>query len=192
MKLKLLLCFAVVLSIQLASSFAVADSAMFKPGSVAPILEIRPSTPTTSDLISFSSPLDEVVYSNACEAASVLGGEPILTRDNENRSIELGYDGNAPVACPLIFDPTVGATGEFGPLPTGEWTFSDRNNSIRFVVVPEPSSLALLATAWLLSFGRLPPLFAGVGLRVGRRFELWCGRLVVVVVRVVKSRRGLC
>ena len=141
------ICFAVAF---LCSSASLADSVQFQRGEVAPPLAINPSSPTTTDVISFTTPLDGNVHSNACEAAAALGGDAFLARDDANHTIDLLYDGNIPMACPRIFDPTIGAEGEFGPLAAGDWVLSDpHNNTLRFTVIPEPSSSLLLLTGGL-------------------------------------------
>ena len=135
------------------SSRSLADSAQFQRGQVAPPLTINPSSPTTSDVIQFTTPLEGNVHSNACEAANALGGYPFLARDDENHIIDLLYDGNLPMACPRIFDPVIGAEGEFGPLSAGDWVLRDpHNNTLAFLVIPEPASALLLLTAGLAQF----------------------------------------
>jgi hypothetical protein len=59
-------------------------------------------------------------------------------RDDANHTIDLLYDGNIPMVCPLNWDPVIGAEGEFGPLASGDWVLSDsHNNTLRFTVVHE-------------------------------------------------------
>jgi hypothetical protein len=132
------------------SSTSLADTAQFQRGQVAPLLTISPSSPTTSDVILFTTPLEGNVHSNACVAASALGGYPLLARDDANHIIDLLYDGNIPMACPRIFDPVIGAEGEFGPLAAGDWVLRDpHNNTLQFTVIPEPASALLLLNAGL-------------------------------------------
>lgn len=132
------------------SSASLADSVQFQRGEVAPPLAITPSSPITTNVIGFTTPLDGNVHSNACEAAAALGGDPTLVIDDANHIIDLLYDGNVPMACPRIFDPTIGAEGEFGPLAAGDWIFSDpHNNTFEFTVIPEPSSSLLVLTGAL-------------------------------------------
>ena len=138
----------------LCSSISLADSVRFQRGQVAPPLAINPSSPTTSDVINFTTPLEGNVHSNACQAASTLGGYPFLVRDEANRIIDLLYDGNIPMACPRNFDPVIGAEGEIGPLAAGDWVLRDpHNNTLQFTVIPEPASSLLLLTAGLALLG---------------------------------------
>ncbi len=127
-----------------------ADSVEFRRGDVSPPLAISPASPTIFDVVHFTTPLDGNVHGNVCAAAAALGGYPVLSRDDARFTIDLVYDGNVPSICPLIYDPVVGAEGNFGLLPVGDWTFRDpHNNSIQFAVVPEPSG-AMLLSGWFL------------------------------------------
>ena len=129
------ICVALVI---LWSRASLADSVQFRRGESAPPLAINPSSPTTSDVINFTTPLDGNIYGNACGAAGVLGGDPLLARDAANHTIDLLYDGNIQIICPLNWDPVIGAEGTVGPLPAGDWVLSDpHNNTIRFTVIPE-------------------------------------------------------
>lgn len=122
-----------------------ADTVQFHPGQVAPSLSINPPSPASADIIGFTTPLDGNVHSNSCQAAVMLGGHPFLVRNDVDHTIDLFYDGNIPGGCAALFDPVVGAEGDFGPLAMGDWVFRDpHNNTLQFTVVPEPSTYPLL------------------------------------------------
>ncbi len=122
----------------LGSSASFADSVQFRPGQIAPPLAINPSSPNSSDLIRFTTPLDGNVHGNPCGAEAVLGGGLLLVRDDAQHTIEIVYDGNIPMICPRNWAPVIGAEGDFGPLASGDWMLRDlHNNSLRFTVVAE-------------------------------------------------------
>lgn len=105
---------------------------------------ISPANPGTSDLIEFSGPTE--VYSNACMAEGSLGGTPQLSIDPVSKVILLWFKGPAPQACPKIYLPVCGLEGEFGPLASGEWTFTslskDVDLEITFTVKGASSAVA--------------------------------------------------
>ena len=111
------------------------DSVEFYPGEMAPRLAISPSSPSTLDVVSFTTPLNRVVYSNACFAGSVG-----ISRDDVNNVIHISHQGLPPnSACILLFDPVVGAVGSFGPLDAGNWVLRDsHNNALSFQVSIPP------------------------------------------------------
>ena len=111
------------------------DSVEFHLGEMAPRLAISPSSPTTLDVVSFTTPLNRVIYSNACFAGSVG-----ISRDHLNNVIHISHQGIPPNrACILVFDPVVGAAGSFGPLDAGNWVLRDsHNNALSFQVSIPP------------------------------------------------------
>ncbi len=107
-------------------------------------LAIEPQNPTTADTIAFTAPLDGELYSNSCFAAVAHVGLPVLDIDAEARTINISFNGISSERCILVYDPVVGAFGDFGKLSTGDWTFlNSHGGSLNFTVVPEPSSLIL-------------------------------------------------
>lgn len=119
-------------------------------------LAIEPLVPTTADTIFFTAPLDGATYENDCFAAVALRGWPVLNIDEGARLIDISFDGFSPGVCPDTWDPVVGAFGDFGKLSAGIWTFQNSHSgSLDFTVVPEPSSLILLASGViaLLAYG---------------------------------------
>ena len=89
---------------------------------------ISPANPGTSDRHQFSGPTK--VYSNSCVAESSLGGTPQLSIDPVSKVILLWFKGPAPQACPKIYMPVCGLEGEFGPLASGEWTFTSLSKEL--------------------------------------------------------------
>jgi len=101
-------------------------------GSVAPSgWAITPTNPSTADVISFSGPTDQA-YGNSCSAEMAFGGSPHLSVNGSTKTIELKFQGPAPTTCILIYKPTVGLRGDFGPLAAGNWTFKCTNSRIPF------------------------------------------------------------
>jgi hypothetical protein len=84
---------------------------------------LSPSSPSPSDTISFSGPLDVASYGNSCSAQISLGGTPTVTVDSLNKNIDLWFQGPAPTMCTMIYMPVCGLQGTFGPLAAGKWTF---------------------------------------------------------------------
>jgi hypothetical protein len=120
-------------------------------------LAIDPPAPTTADTISFSAPLDGELYSNKGYAAKALLGSPVLDIDEGARVISIYFDGVFSDFVPEIYEPVLGASGEFGPLPAGDWTLNNSHGgSLHFTVVPEPVTLFFLGAgaAGLLAHGR--------------------------------------
>ena len=117
-----------------------AHAVEFLPG-VGPVpLQINPSAPSNSDIISFSHPLDGFTYGNACEATIAFGGTPFLDVDQEENSVRIMFAGPVPPACPAVFDPVHGVGGQFGPLSGGEWTLSaEQFEPLNFSVVTPPT-----------------------------------------------------
>ena len=84
---------------------------------------LTPSSPITSDTISFKGPLNVAAYGNSCAAEAALGGTPQISTDTLNKVIELWFQGPAPTMCPMIYMPVCALEGTFGPLAAGKWTF---------------------------------------------------------------------
>lgn len=103
-------------------------------GSVAPSgWSISPSSPSTTDVISFSGPTD-TTYGNSCSAEMAYGGTPYLSISTSTKTIELKFQGPAPTKCILIYKPAVGFRGDFGPLASGNWTFKCVHSLIPFQI----------------------------------------------------------
>lgn len=103
-------------------------------GAVAPSQwSISPSSPSTTNVISFSGPTDKV-YGNSCQAEATFGGTPYLSVNSFTRTIELKFQGPAPSTCILIYKPAVGLRGDFGPLSAGAWTFKCTHTRIPFQI----------------------------------------------------------
>jgi len=120
-------------------------------------LAIDPAAPTIADTISFTAPLDGKDHSNKWYAAKALLGRPVLAIDEADHTIHIHFDGVFSDICPEIYDPVIGAHGEFGPLVAGNWTlYNSHGESLAFTVTPEPGSLLLLGAgaAWVLARGR--------------------------------------
>jgi hypothetical protein len=119
-------------------------------------LAIEPLVPTTADTIFFTAPLDGATYENDYFAAVALHGRPVLNIDEGGRLINISFDGSSPGVPATGWNPVVGAFGDFGKLSAGSWTFQNSHGgSLDFTVVPEPSSLILLASGViaLLAYG---------------------------------------
>ena len=109
-------------------------------------LAIDPAAPTTTDMITFTAPLDGEVHSSECHAAAALEGHPVLTIDEAKHTIHISFDGIYSDICPEIYEPVSGAYGEFGLLAAGKWIFYNSNDDpLEFTVLPEPASLLLLS-----------------------------------------------
>ena len=109
-------------------------------------LAIYPAAPTTTDIITFIAPLDGQVYSNKWLAANALFGNPVLSIDEAGHTINIYFDGTHYDIFPMVHDPVLGASGDFGPLDAGKWTlYNSSNESLEFTVLPEPASLLLLS-----------------------------------------------
>ena len=135
----------------MSAAYAQAEFIDFRPGDAPGVpFAINPSAPTVADTISFSHPLDGVVYGNACGAASVFG-TPYLAIDESQQTVSMLFDESAkPGLCTRELDPVTGLEGDFGPLAAGDWALVGPFGQTRsFAVVPEPSTL-LLATLTLL------------------------------------------
>jgi hypothetical protein len=103
-------------------------------GAVAPPKwSISPSSPSATDVISFSGPTDKS-YGNSCNAEMAFGGTPYLSINNSTKTIELKFQGPAPTMCILILKPAVGFRGDFGPLAAGNWTFKCTHSLIPFQI----------------------------------------------------------
>ncbi len=87
--------------------------------------------PSPTDVITFRGPTD-TSYSNSCDAEATLGGTPYLLISNVTKTIELKFQGPAPVVCPMIWKPAVGFQGDFGPLAAGKWTLRCTHPLIAF------------------------------------------------------------
>jgi hypothetical protein len=104
---------------------------------------IEPNDPGTSDTITFSGPLN-FIYGSSCSARGALGGTPQITVDNLSKQVILSIQGPPPTQCPAIWQPVCGLQGEFGPLPTGHWTFKCTVPEIAFNIaftVGTPASI---------------------------------------------------
>lgn len=93
---------------------------------------IQPSSPGTTDTITFSGPTD--VYSNSCLGVKGLGGTPQISVDPVSRVILLWLQGPVPVYCTMIYMPVCGLQGDFGPLAAGDWTFTSLSKSLSFEI----------------------------------------------------------
>lgn len=103
-------------------------------GAVAPSgWSISPGNPSTTSVISFKGPTDKS-YGNSCAAAGAYGGSPYLAINTTAKTVELKFQGPAPSTCTMIYKPTVGLQGEFGPLAAGSWTFKCTNSHTSFTV----------------------------------------------------------
>jgi len=107
---------------------------------------VNPSSPTTSDTISFAGPLNAAAYGNSCAAQAALGGTPQITVDSVNRNVSLWFQGPAPTMCTMIYIPVCGLEGSFGPLTAGKWTFTSAalGASATFTVSASSSSGTVL------------------------------------------------
>lgn len=102
-------------------------------------LAIEPPMPTTNDTIQFTAPLDGMVRSNSCVAAAALGGYPVLHIDQVARTIDITFDGNTPEVCLAVYDPVLGAFGQFGKLSAGDWVFNNSQQvGLFFTVAAAP------------------------------------------------------
>ena len=93
---------------------------------------IQPSSPGTTDTITFSGPTD--VYSNSCLGTKDLGGTPQISVDPVSRVILLWFQGPVSTYCPMIYMPVCGLQGDFGPLAAGDWTFTSLSKSLSFEI----------------------------------------------------------
>ena len=105
----------------------------WKQGTTPPAQwSIHPAAPGPADVIAFSGPTE--VYSNSCVAESNLGGTPQLLIDPAAKVILLWFKGPAPTFCTKIYMPVCGLEGEFGPLASGEWTFTSLSKELDFEI----------------------------------------------------------
>lgn len=93
---------------------------------------IDPNQPGTSDVISFSGPLDFPFHPSSCNAEGALGGTPQISVDSLAREVTLSFVGPPPQGCGAIWAPVSGLQGEFGPLAAGSWTFRSTSAQIPF------------------------------------------------------------
>jgi hypothetical protein len=92
-------------------------------GESLPPLGMVPGTPTTCDVIHFTTDIEEI-YDNSCLGEQVQGGVPTINIDISDplqRKIHVRFEPPAPQSCPNDFDPVCGLEGSFGPLEVGEW-----------------------------------------------------------------------
>ncbi len=124
---------AVVVTLFLCGSVGAASVTWIEGlGAVAPSgWSINPSNPSTTTVITFKGPTDKS-YGNSCNAAKAFGGTPYLSVNTAAKTIELKFQGPAPVMCTLLLKPAVGFQGDFGPLAAGNWTFKCTNALIAF------------------------------------------------------------
>jgi hypothetical protein len=112
---------------------AYADSAAWMPGSTPPKQwSINPVNPTPSDVIKFTGPTP--VYSNSCVGERSLGGTPQILVDTKVKVVTLWFQGPVPQVCTMIYSPVAGLTGDFGPLPAGDWTFTCPSRDLSFEI----------------------------------------------------------
>jgi hypothetical protein len=93
---------------------------------------IQPSSPSTSDTITFSGPTN--VYSNSCVGTKNLGGTPQISVDPVSKVILLWFQGPVPAVCTMIYMPVAGLQGDFGPLAAGDWTFTSLSKDLNFEI----------------------------------------------------------
>ena len=141
----------------MSATYAQAESIDFRGGfSPGVPFAIDPSEPASDDVISFTHPLDGVVYGNECEAASVFG-TPYLAIDESQHIVSMLFDeSDKPEICLAVFDPVTGLEGDFGPLDAGDWALVGPFGQTQpFAVVPEPSILllAVIGLVGLLAHG---------------------------------------
>ncbi|MCF7972991.1 MAG: DUF1565 domain-containing protein [Phycisphaerae bacterium] len=133
-----------ILLLCLMGSQAFAASVTWVDGLVPPSAwTIDPNNPGTSDTITFSGPLD-YIYGSSCSARGALGGTPQITVDTVNKQVVLSIQGPPPTQCPAIWQPVSGLQGDFGPLPSGYWTFKCTVPAIAFNIsftVGTPASI---------------------------------------------------
>lgn len=101
-------------------------------GQIAPAgWSMTPANPSPGNVINFQGPTDKS-YGNSCNAEGGFGGTPYLAVNQAGKTIELKFQGPAPILCPLIYKPVVGLKGSFGPLASGNWTFKCTHSKIPF------------------------------------------------------------
>lgn len=123
---------------------AFAEDVSWIPGeSSPPGWSVTPANPTTGDVIHFSGPTG--TFKNSCVGQVAMGGTPIFTIDQVNKTVELWFQGPPPTICPVPENPVCGLEGSFGPLEAGQWRFfcqhADAAFSILFVVGQTNTSL---------------------------------------------------
>ena len=84
------------------------------------------------DVISFSGPVGPLI--NGTYGMTYLGGTPVISVDEENKIVELTVQGPPPQYSSFAWAPVCGLSGEFGPLPPGEWTFLSNQPHIVFEI----------------------------------------------------------
>jgi hypothetical protein len=84
---------------------------------------ISPAAPHTEDIVYFCGPADGDWHPNSCQADGAFDGYPVLTINNNNKTIELWFQGPGPEICPLLYDPVCGLEGNFDLLAEGDWLF---------------------------------------------------------------------
>ena len=123
----------VTMSLLLLATWSAAEAASISwiQGTTPPTKwTILPSNPGASDTITFSGPTR--VYSNSCVAESNLGGTPQLAVDTVSKVITLWFKGPVPGVCTAIYLPVAGLSGDFGPLPPGDWLFTSLSRELNF------------------------------------------------------------
>ncbi len=94
------------------------------PGETGPkdwAAEILPlGAPVNGIRISGSTP----VSANDCMAQAVLGGCPLVCRNDSARTLTLLFEGPAPDACYQVYAPVCGLAAQIIGIPNGTWTFS--------------------------------------------------------------------
>jgi hypothetical protein len=114
------------------SAQAFAASVIFIDGVSPPTAwTVDPNHPGTSEIITFSGPLN-YVYSSSCTARGSLGGTPHIAVDTINREVTLSFVGPPPISCDPVWSPVSGLQGDFGPLSAGNWTFKSSSPQIPF------------------------------------------------------------
>ncbi|MCP4455755.1 MAG: hypothetical protein GY809_30210, partial [Planctomycetes bacterium] len=149
---------SLIILLCLVSAQAFAVSVTWIDGVNPPISwTVDPNHPGTSDIITFSGPLN-YVYSSSCTARGSLGGTPLVTVDTINREVTLSFVGPPPASCDPVWSPVSGLQGDFGPLPSGNWIFKSSSPQIPFIV---PFTVGTTATTYFVDQDAPGPVHNG-------------------------------